>query len=181
MPFAHSIYEAIKDAILPDFLRPTPHRNLSSPNQSRSRSRSHSRPRTPLLISRAAPRHPGTYTRMDAATGLDTDKPLHDTQEFMHASVRIRSGCPKLSEEDEGPYQPAALEGWRVVQLGKGKGDARWIWKQGEGEGEVVLLLPEDVLGPNEQRLLELFYVDDPAGVPEELKMLGQAGAVHIV
>jgi len=108
---------------------------------------------------------------MDSATGLDTVEPLHDTQEFMHASVRIRLGCPNLGDEDQGPYQPPALDGWKAVHLGKEKEDGRWIWRQGEGDA----VLPEDVLGPNEQKLLQLFYIDKSAAdAPVQLKTAGQ-------
>lgn len=175
MPFAHSFFEAAKDLILPDSLRPTPHRNPSSQNDLRGRSR----PRSPLLFSKAEPRHPGTYMRMDSATGLDTTEPLHDTQEFMHASVRIRYGSPNLGDEDEGPYRPPALGGWEACHLGKEKEEGRWIWKQGDGDD--VTVLPEDVLGPHEQKLLQLFYVDvDAAAVPVKLKAAGQ-GCMSVV
>jgi len=110
---------------------------------------------------------------MDSATGLDTTEPLHDTQEFMHASVRIRYGCPNLGDEDEGPYKPPALGGWEACHLGKEKEQGRWVWKQGDGDAATIL--PEDVLGLHEQKLLRLFYVDqDAADAPVKLKAAGQ-------
>lgn len=65
-------------------------------------------------------RTPMGYNVYDHMTGKEQVplKPLVDTNEKMHASVRLRMGLPGKGLEDKGDYNPESLTGWKVHGLG---------------------------------------------------------------
>ncbi|KAI6830493.1 hypothetical protein KC340_g8027 [Hortaea werneckii] len=70
-------------------------------------------------------RTPGEYYATDAQTGLQTSRPLTNTCEFMHPSVRYRkdNGGLGLATSDKDPghgtYLPASLNGWVYIRSGE--------------------------------------------------------------
>ncbi|GME25167.1 hypothetical protein GTA08_BOTSDO11359 [Neofusicoccum parvum] len=93
-------------------------------------------------------RTPGTYHRVEYETGNATNHPLKDTQEFVHASVRIRLQAHGTAYDSLGVYSGQALtaNGWEI-ELGEGEA---WQWvKRGEEK-----VLQEDRLGRFEVMLL---------------------------
>lgn len=96
-------------------------------------------------------RTPGQYCVIDPKTGKVTDKKLCDTQEFVHASVRIRKGLKGRGTEDKGPYNPTSLAGYRLLG-DPHQGNTRWVYTSAKGEPERVLR--EDTLGELELELL---------------------------
>ncbi|KAL1390832.1 hypothetical protein HDK64DRAFT_198333 [Phyllosticta capitalensis] len=70
-------------------------------------------------------RTPGQYFAVDPHNGRPTSRPLRDTCEYMHPSVRTRFRLGGPGVEDKGRYDPEALDDWRLVvtyphQKGKG-------------------------------------------------------------
>ena len=93
-------------------------------------------------------RTPGQYCALNPQTGRETGRSLCDTQEHVHASVRIRKDLGGLGTGDKGPYNPTSLVGWRLVGNAR-EGNVRW-----ENEGAPEIFLPEDKLGEIELQLL---------------------------
>ncbi|KAL0265059.1 hypothetical protein SLS55_001017 [Diplodia seriata] len=61
-------------------------------------------------------RTPGLYTSTDPHTGRSTGRPLRDTCEYVHASVRTRWRLGGPGVEDKGRYDPESLvDDWRLV------------------------------------------------------------------
>jgi hypothetical protein len=104
--------------------------------------------------------------------------PLVNTNEKVHASVRLRLGIPGKGLEDRGEYAPGALDGWKVVgvanvpvgpvtlpqiQVGQKK-----IYWQKEGrtmEEEVMSELEWDLLKTGTPDLQEKFLSTVPRSV----------------
>lgn len=61
------------------------------------------------------PRTPGQYFAIDPDTNRPTSRLLENTNESMHASVRVRYGLEKLGLDDHGAYYPEALNGWKLM------------------------------------------------------------------
>ena len=101
-------------------------------------------------------RTPGFYNATDPHTGKDTGRPLRNTNEYMHASVRIRLGGKGLGRDDKGVYKPKALEGWTLRGLGADVEhfDNIITWEHGLAGKETKRVLPEDDLGELEKALL---------------------------
>ena len=59
-------------------------------------------------------RTPGHYFAVDGLTGRPTTRLLENTNEYMHASVRVRFGLANLGPEDRGSYNPPSLKGWTL-------------------------------------------------------------------
>ena len=103
-------------------------------------------------------RTPGFYTATDPITGKDTGRPLRNTNESMHASVRIRWGGEGLDREDKGTYKPKALEGWTLRGAGANVellGDNVIAWEHESGGKAGTRVLMEDELGNVEKMLLK--------------------------
>lgn len=103
-------------------------------------------------------RTPGQYTVTNLKTGKSTSQQLYDTQEFIHASVRIRRLLGGRGTEDKGSYHPSSLLGYRC-EGDPQQGTVRWVYegkRAGEPgrKGNWQKALPEDVLGPMELELL---------------------------
>jgi hypothetical protein len=106
-------------------------------------------------------RTPGRYMRVNPDTRIPTT-PLQNTNEFIHASARVRLGLrDSKSIDDKGsPYKCAALDGWEisgidddgdgVVDRGVDGAGVEWLYnKAGQ-----TRTLGEAVLGPVEKELL---------------------------
>lgn len=103
-------------------------------------------------------RTPGSYTATDPISGTDTGRPLRNTKEFMHASVRIRWGGKDLDRKDKGTYKPDALDGWTLRGAGADVellGDNVIAWEHESGGKAERKVLLEDDLGEVEKMLLK--------------------------
>ena len=60
-------------------------------------------------------RTPGLYKQVDAKTRREKGY-LQDTNERIHASVRIRLACKGLGLNDKGVWGNPAMKGWRLVK-----------------------------------------------------------------
>ena len=99
-------------------------------------------------------RTPGDYYRIDPRTGETTNRPLRNTNEYIHASVRARyvQGGPGL--DDKGMYMPKALRDYRVRYEEVEGLPSPWFWElQGSSEGTI---LPEAPIRDAEMALLDL-------------------------
>lgn len=103
------------------------------------------------IIAGSKVRTPGQYRVIDPITGKTTPEKLCDTQEFVHASVRIRKELGGRGTEDKGSYNPTSLIGYRLLGNPRQK-DVRWVYEGPKGEPERVL--KEDTLGEIELELL---------------------------
>ncbi|KAF2418492.1 hypothetical protein EJ08DRAFT_53200 [Tothia fuscella] len=104
-------------------------------------------------------RTPGTYYATDPNDGNTTDRPLRDTQEYIHPSVRTRIRLRGPGVEDKGKYDPEALDEWRlVVEYPEGQNEKPDIyWKARFSDRNVsTRVLPESPLWDLERRLLGL-------------------------
>ena len=102
-------------------------------------------------------RTPGAYYATDPTTGKTTKRMLQNTNEHIHASVRLRIALGGLGSNDKGVYDPAALAGWSLVGAEHASSptqkNVRWEYGNEEMEPERVLL--EDELGDVERLLLD--------------------------
>lgn len=104
-----------------------------------------------MVIAGKKIRTPGKYFASDTKSGKSTSRPLLDTQEYIHASVRVRKTLGGLGAEDRSPYNPTSLIGWHLEGDPK-QNDVRWEYgNKGKGPERV---LPEDTLGDLELEIL---------------------------
>jgi hypothetical protein len=105
-------------------------------------------------------RTPGKYYAVDPDTGQTTNRPLRDTCEYMHPSVRTRIRLHGPGLEDQGRYDPKFLDDWTLVikyQSGKDKKPMIY-WKARFEETNVsTRILPESPLWNFERELLDLY------------------------
>lgn len=115
-------------------------------------------------------RTPGRYSATDTQTGKPTGRRLENTNEHVHACVRVRMGLGGLGTADSGPYKSQALQGWRLAGCEKNGEDAnntadsqhtggrniRWEYG-GDAKQGPEITLPEDTLGDVELKLLEMY------------------------
>jgi len=115
-------------------------------------------------------REPGRYHSTNPRTGKTTDKPLENTNEHIHACVRVRMGLGGLGTADSGPYNSEALQGWSLAGVDSnseevndavepqhvGQRNIRWEYG-GDAKQGPMITLPEDELGDVELRLLEMY------------------------
>lgn len=114
----------------------------------------------------ATTRTPGRYYVVDPQNGRETDIPLRDTHEYIHASVRSRVRLKGPGSDDKGTYAPRALEDWKLVVEyddegydGRGKRRTRpnVFWRLTTKQKVVsTRVLPEAPLHPLERELLEM-------------------------
>lgn len=96
-------------------------------------------------------RTPGNYTRMNPQTGEPTNRPLRQTNEYVHPSVRSRFKLGGPGYADKGEYDPKALRPWRLqYEEGIEGMPEPWFWEDQEG-----ILLPEPPLRKVELMLLK--------------------------
>ena len=98
-------------------------------------------------------RTPGDYFRLDPKNGEVTNKPLRDTNEYIHSSVRSRFQMGGPGYNGRGIYTPPALKGWHLDSEANLDGlPTPWFWKR-DGPGSVIL--PEAPLRHVERMLLK--------------------------
>ncbi|KAH0563276.1 hypothetical protein GP486_002161 [Trichoglossum hirsutum] len=104
-------------------------------------------------------RTPGRYKKIDPDTRKEIGD-LQDTNEYIHASVRVRMGMrnAKGVNDSAPPYRCEALNGWKISGVdrdGDGvvdrEGDEKIFWSNGN------VRIPEAELGPYEKELLSHF------------------------
>ena len=103
-------------------------------------------------------RTPGSYTRMDPATGRPTRKALRNTNEYIHPSVRSRICLDGPGTQDRGLYGCKALEDYKLRMTGNRRKDNRPIavWEsRAKRKGVPRKILPESPLWETEMRLLQ--------------------------
>ena len=97
-------------------------------------------------------RTPGDYYRLDPRNGEQTNKPLRDTNEYIHSSVRSRFALEGPGQGGRGIYTPPALKGWRLDSNPNIEGlPTSWFWRR---EGPETVILPEAPLRKIENLLL---------------------------
>lgn len=104
-------------------------------------------------------RTPGTYYAVNPDSGQVTDRPLRDTHEYIHPSVRTRILDRGPGTDDKGDYEPEAMNDWKLVIEYPHGSDARpeIYWKARFPEKNVsTRILPESPLGAVERKLLAL-------------------------
>lgn len=109
-------------------------------------------------------RTPGQYMATDPESGKPTRRPLRDTHEYVHASVRTRIVLRGPGVEDKGRYEPPAMDRWKlVVEYPQEGGDRHHrakpdvFWRSRSHDTNVsTSVLPESPMWPMERRLLAL-------------------------
>lgn len=82
-----------------------------------------------------------------------TNKPLVNTNEYIHASVRARLALDGPGYNERGIYRPRALKDWKLRYEDVPGLPSPWFW---ELQGSDGVLLPEAGLRPVELMLLRL-------------------------
>jgi hypothetical protein len=104
-------------------------------------------------------RTPGTYYATDPDSGHPTDRPLRDTNEYIHPSVRTRIRLRGPAMEDKGRYVPEAMDDWKLVIAYPNGPESKpdIYWKARFSDKNVsTRVLPESPLWGIERRLLGL-------------------------
>ncbi|TLD37136.1 Homoserine dehydrogenase [Venturia nashicola] len=104
-------------------------------------------------------RTPGAYYAVNPEDGRSTDRPLRDTHEYIHPSVRTRILDRGPGTDDKGDYEPEAMDEWKLVIEYPHGLDARpeVYWKARFADKNVSSrILPESPLGVVERKLLGL-------------------------
>ncbi|GAB7350623.1 hypothetical protein MBLNU459_g1188t1 [Dothideomycetes sp. NU459] len=114
----------------------------------------------------AATRTPGRYFVVDPQNGRETEVPLRDTHEYVHASARSRIRLKGPGYDDKETYTPRALKDWKLVieydddgHDGRGNRKTRpnIFWRLTTKQKNVSSrVLPECPLHPLERELLEM-------------------------
>lgn len=96
-------------------------------------------------------RTPGDYMSMDYRTGDPTNRPLKNTNEYIHASVRSRFNLKGPGYADRSVYDPKALRPWKLMHEPGIEGmPTSWFWEDSE-----AIVLPEPPLRAVEKLLLK--------------------------
>lgn len=111
-----------------------------------------------MALGGTALRRPGHYTAVDPYNGRSTDRPLRQTNEYIHPSVRTRHRLQGPGVLDRGTYDCRALtDNYKlIVDYGPGNqksGDPEIFWKVRRSEGLAVRELPEAPLWRLEREL----------------------------
>lgn len=121
-------------------------------------------------------RTPGAYCRVDPMSGRPTNKLLRNTNEYIHASARSRTGLEGPGTQDRGVYVSKALQDWdfgldNMDDGGEFVKDRLMVWKRRSKTDRGQRVIPEAVLLESEKRLLEnsgkmYDYVMEPSETP---------------
>ncbi|MCJ1476364.1 hypothetical protein MMC13_005030 [Lambiella insularis] len=108
------------------------------------------------MIGGTTTRTPGAYTRMDSQTGRPTSKPLRDTNEYIHPSVRARTELGGPGVEDRGIYDSKALDDYILkVSASRVPGQPLAVWESRDRKKEKPRrILAESPLWETERKLL---------------------------
>ena len=102
-------------------------------------------------------RTPGNYHRVDPETGRATSKPLRNTNEYIHPSVRSRICLDGPGYEDQGYYEPKAMRDYKLRDEpldADGKPQLVFWESRSRFKGKTRKLLPESPLWQTERELL---------------------------
>ena len=123
-------------------------------------------------------RTPMQYRETDPRTLRPRKRLLANTNERLHASIRIRMGKKGLGYDDRGTYDPASLQGWKMhgtevlpnqpMSPGGGTGLTQMknvVWTksianpdpESNGSKDLELSMPEDELGDLERVILNIW------------------------
>lgn len=122
------------------------------------------------ILAGTTTRTPGDYYRIDRHTGEPTSKPLKNTHEYVHPSVRSRTCLDGPGTGDRGDYDARGLRGWHVTvdKENVNRKHSIVIWRAPRNQKRVLKILPESMLKETELRLLEKspaiydYYMEDP-------------------
>ncbi|KAF2469866.1 uncharacterized protein BDR25DRAFT_394200 [Lindgomyces ingoldianus] len=119
----------------------------------------------PTNLSGREPRTPAMYHQIDYFTNQETEQPLRDTNETVHASVHARILMNGTSYEDEGPYLPEALQDWDLDNGQRHSNpdgserrqtkQVKWVYTGSDPRFQGKIML-EDRLGDFELDLLQM-------------------------
>ncbi|KAH6616619.1 hypothetical protein C7974DRAFT_48325 [Boeremia exigua] len=103
-------------------------------------------------------RTPGQYHAVDPFSGRTTDRPLRQTNEYIHPSVRTRYRLQGPGQMDRGDYEARALtDGYKLnVDYGPNKeraSDPEIYWRIKWRDSDAVKILPEAPLWRLEREL----------------------------
>lgn len=109
------------------------------------------------LFAGTTTRTPGDYYRIDRRSGKPTHKPLKNTHEYIHPSVRTRTLLGGPGAHDRGDYDSKALERWEVTvdKENVHRKQSVVVWRAPRGQKRAHKILPESVLKETELELLE--------------------------
>ena len=112
----------------------------------------------PFSLAGKVTRTPGSYMRADPETGRSTRRPLRDTNEYVHPSVRSRSFMDDApGVEDKGLYDSRAMEGFKLKMTGNRPEDNMplAVWEsRARKKGVPRKILRESPLWDTERKLL---------------------------
>jgi hypothetical protein len=102
-------------------------------------------------------RTPGSYYRIDPATGRPTKKLLKNTHEYIHASARSRTGLGGPGVQDRAVYESRALREWQfsTEDPSPDSKEPRIVWTDHSDRSEGQKVIPEAMLLATERALLE--------------------------
>ncbi len=132
-----------------------------------------------LKLGGSLARTPGNYHAIDHTSLKPTSRRLQNTNESIHASVRVRLGLKGAGPNDVGIWKPKGLRGFTIDGVDidgdgiidgadrchTGQGNITWRWRRSPW-AEAEIRLPEDKLGDMELELLK-----QSPGVYESLKI----------
>jgi len=81
--------------------------------------------RGPYTLGGNAVRLPGRYFVVDPCSDRETDTPLHETNEYIHPSVRLRLKKSGPGYDDKGSYVCEALKDWKLMIVNSNVPDSR--------------------------------------------------------
>ncbi|KAL8726592.1 MAG: hypothetical protein Q9166_006627 [cf. Caloplaca sp. 2 TL-2023] len=110
------------------------------------------------LLDGPTTRTPGMYYRMDPNTGRATSKPLRQTNEYIHPSVRTRLELDGPGKDDRGAYDGKALDPYKLKYEDNPNNSTRplalWV-SRNRRKGVPRKELPESPLWDKERQLLK--------------------------
>ncbi|KAB8356667.1 hypothetical protein FH972_024244 [Carpinus fangiana] len=110
-----------------------------------------------FAVSGESTRTPGQYVRMDPRNGNPTNRPLKNTCEYIHSSVRSRTVMEGPGYDDRGNYDSKALRDWRLRSEKEVEGlPTPWYWEERSPRGGAPIILPEAPLRTVEKKLLRI-------------------------
>ena len=112
------------------------------------------------MLGGSARRTPGAYYRINPTNGRPTSKPLRNTNEYIHPSVRSRICLDGPGVKDHDIYEPKAMDDYKLKfqELGPGVEPKSQlaVWEsRTKRRGQQRKVLPESPLWETEKRLLE--------------------------
>ncbi|KAL9106295.1 MAG: hypothetical protein Q9187_008578 [Circinaria calcarea] len=111
------------------------------------------------MLGGMATRTPGDYYRIDPTTGNPTSKPLRNTNEYVHPSVRSRVCLDGPGYDDNGYYDPKAMRDYKLRDEpldAEGKPQLVCWESRSRFRNKTRRILPESPLWETERKLLSM-------------------------